>query len=339
MFTNILIPLDGSARAERALPIAERVARARGATLLLVRVVADLIDTGAYMVPTATLSQSLVDRELEDARVYLESLAETYRGKGLQVKTQVEMGVPTQTLLDLISARKIDGVIIGSHGRSGLARWALGSVAQAIVRHSTAPVLLLRQQGPALDDDRDLRVGQLRVLIPLDGSAVAEAALEPALLLGAVAANGEDFEAHIARVIPFANTPTTDTLRDAAREEAQAYVERIAKQVTALGEPHARVTTSVITEMDVADAIARLTRSGELVAGATVADGFDLLAMATHGRTGLPRLAMGSVTERVLSATSVPALIIRPARITAQAEQPAARLQSDSAPVSWPALF
>lgn len=339
MFTNILVPLDGSARAERALPIAGRIARARGASLLLVRVVADLIDMGAYMAPSATLDQGLVDREMEDARAYLASLAQRYRDTGVKVATQVEMGTPTQTLLGLISANQVDGVIIGSHGRSGLARWALGSVAQAIVRHSTAPVLLLRQQGPALDDDHDLRVGLLRVLIPLDGSALAESALEPALILGEIAANGDDFEAHVARVIPFLSAPDNDSLREAARAEAQAYVDRIARQVTATGNTHAHITTSVITELDVADALARLTRSGELVTGATTSDGFDLLAMATHGRTGLPRLAMGSVTERVVSATTLPALIIRPARIAAEAEQPAANVKASVAPNSWPALF
>lgn len=339
MFSTILVPLDGSARAERALPIAVRIARARGATLLLVRVVADLIDMGAYMAPSATLDQGLVDREMEDARSYLEALAKSYRDTDVKVATQVEMGTPTQTLLGIISANQVDGVIIGSHGRSGLARWALGSVAQAIVRHSTAPVLLLRQQGPALDDDHDLRVGPLRVLIPLDGSALAEAALEPALFLGNVAANGDDFEAHIARVIPFVNAPDSDPLRDAAREEAQAYVDRIARQVTATGNTHAQITTSVISELDVADALARLTHSGELVSGAPNADGFDLLAMATHGRTGLPRLAMGSVTERVLSSTTLPALIIRPARIIAEAEEPTKSAKPSAAPNAWPALF
>lgn len=338
MFTNVLVPLDGSTRAERALPIAERIAHDRGARLLLVRVVPDLIDMGAYMLPTATLNQGQVDREVEDARAYLEALAASLRGKGLDVGTKVEIGSPTQTLLDAIGALHIDGVIIGSHGRTGLARWTLGSVAQAIVRHSTAPVLLLRQQGPTLDDDLDLRAAPLRVLIPLDGSALAEEAIEPALLLGAIAANGANFEAHIARVIPFANTIAADPVRDAAREEARAYVERIAKEASATDAAPTRITTSVISEIDAADAIARLTQSGELVTGATSTDGFDLLAMATHGRTGLARLAMGSVTERVLSATSLPALIIRPPHIVAQTERTAKQVMSTPAPENWPSL-
>jgi nucleotide-binding universal stress UspA family protein len=157
--------------------------------------------------------------------------------------------------------------------------------------------------------------------------------------MGDVFANNGSYELHLARVIPFLNTASPDPLRDAAREEAQAYLDRIAKHLEVNGDTHARILTSVIMEIDVADALARMTRAGELVTGATATDGFDLIVMATHGRTGLARMAMGSVTERVLSATVAPALIIRPERLASEAQQAGATANPTTAPESWPALF
>ncbi len=76
---------------------------------------------------------------MRKARAYLDTLAQSYINQGVKVEVAVEVGAPTQTLLDTISFRNVDGVVIGSHGRTGLTRWMLGSVAQAIVRHSSAP--------------------------------------------------------------------------------------------------------------------------------------------------------------------------------------------------------
>jgi nucleotide-binding universal stress UspA family protein len=172
-------------------------------------------------------------------------------------------------------------------------------------------VLLVRQQGPALDEDGP-RMHPFRILVPLDGSELAEAALGPAQHMGEVFASGGVYELHLVRVIPFLNTAAPDPLRDTARAEVSAELGRLAEQISAASARRARVITSVILEVDAADAIARLTRADGLVTGAQVSDGCDLVAMATHGRTGIARLATGSVTERVLSATVAPALIVRP---------------------------
>lgn len=339
MFTKILVPLDGSARAERAIPVAARIAKSRNASIVLLRVVSELADVGGYMIPSVATDQSVVEREEFEARDYLNALVKNHALHGLKVETLVEFGLPAQVILDAIKTEGIDGVIIGSHGRTGLSRWVLGSVAQPIVRHSLAPVLLLRQQGPALDDDDSLRENPFRILIPLDGSELAEAALEPAQVMGEVFATTGTYELHLARVIPFLNTSAPDKLREESRVEALNYLDRIAKRLTAATAGRAHITTSVVLEIDAADALARMTRSGELVTGSLISDGCDILAMATHGRTGLARLAMGSVTERVLSATIAPALIIRPEHMKAEPKPVATQEEPTAAPESWPALF
>lgn len=338
MFQKILVPLDGSARAERALPVAAQLARARNATLSLLRVVPDLLDVGGYVVPPVATDTAAAEREEFEARDYLSSVAKRPVLHGLRVEQAVGFGVPAQVILDTIKSSAIDGVVIGSHGRTGLSRWVMGSIAQAVVRHSTAPVLLLRQQGPALDE-LDGRERPFRILVPLDGSELAEAAIAPAQAMGEAFSESGTYEIHLARVIPFINTASPDPLRDAARAEATAELDRVAQQVTAATGANAHVTTSVVMEIDVADALARMTRAGELVTGSLISDGCDLIAMATHGRTGLARLAIGSVTERVLSATIAPALIIRPERMNIEAQPKAAPGEPAKIDQPWPALF
>jgi nucleotide-binding universal stress UspA family protein len=337
MFRNILVPLDGSDRAERVLPIAAQIAKARGATVTLLRVVPDIADVGGYMIPAVVNDYDISQREELEASNYLNDIAKNHALQGTTVNTLVEFGAPTRVILDAIRTTGVDGVIIGSHGRTGLSRWMLGSVAQAIVRHSSSPVLLVRQQGPTLDDG--LRQRPFRVLVPLDGSELAEAALEPAQLLGDVFAPDGAYELHLVRVIPFLNTAAPDDLRDTARAESAAALECIAKRISAASEGRALVTASVILEIDAASAIARLTRADELVTGSQISSGCDLIAMATHGRTGLARLAIGSVTERVLGATVAPALIIRPEAMKVEGQLArAGAAEATTSQQTWPAL-
>ena len=338
MFQKILVPLDGSARAERALPVATQLARARNATLSLLRVVPDLLDVGGYMIPAVATDTGAAEREEFEARDYLSAVAKRPMLRGVQVEQIVGFGVPAQVILDTIKSSAIDGIVIGSHGRTGLSRWVMGSIAQAVVRHATAPVLLLRQQGPALDE-MDGRERPFRILVPLDGSELAEAALVPAQIMGEAFSTSGAYEIHLARVIPFINTASPDPLRDAARAEATAQLNRVAQQVSATSGGKAHVVSSVIMEIDVADALSRMTRAGELVTGSLISDGCDLVAMATHGRTGLSRLAIGSVTERVLSATIAPAVIIRPERMKLEAQPEGARAEPAKIEESWSALF
>lgn len=333
MFHNILVPLDGSLRAERVLSVAARIARSRNATLTLVRAVLNPPEVGAYMIPAVIPDDALIEQEEKEAHGYLNSVAASAELRGVTIKTYVAVGVPSQVILDAIRSMHADGVIIGSHGRTGLARWALGSVAQTIVRYSPTPVLLVRQQGAALGDDED-QSRPLRILVPLDGSELAEAALGPAQLVGEAISASRGYELHLVRVIPFINAPGADATRDKARAAASSYLNALAERFKLV----APVTTSIILDGDPADALSRMTRPGEQVTGAPDADGYDIIAMATHGRTGFARMAVGSVTERVLSASIAPALIIRPDAMKPESQLATAVAATDPAHGSQPAL-
>jgi nucleotide-binding universal stress UspA family protein len=223
---------------------------------------------------------------------------------------------------------------MSTRGRSGLARWALGSVAQKVAHQAPVPVLLLRDQGPSPLGSAGHVHGPLRALVPLDGSELAEAALLPAArLVGALAAPGPA-AVHLVKVVDLldlaalpedwgdARRPAEARAREWAVRQATAYLGDVAARLRAdLGDrPLAlTLTWSVAVEpeaftyaADVASMIVRAAEVGEPTEGATAPERCDLIAMATHGHGGLARFIMGSVAERVLHASALPLLLVRP---------------------------
>ncbi len=145
MFQRIVVPLDGSELAERALPQAEELARLTTAPIHLVRVI-DITAPLRYSaygwaIETAGL-ESLLDEERASARAYLERIGRDVGARGVAVTTELREGLPARELIE--TAGSSDLIVMASHGRGGLARWFLGSVAEEVVRRSAAPVLLVR---------------------------------------------------------------------------------------------------------------------------------------------------------------------------------------------------
>ncbi len=137
MYKRILVPLDGSELAEKSLKEAKGVAKLTGGGLALLRVVRAVTVPGTD--PT--------DREVEvvdRAQAYLDKVAGALAAEGFEVTTHVRYGHPAKEIID--AARKADLVIMSTHGRTGLGRWALGSVAEKVLRHSGKPVLLIRAE-------------------------------------------------------------------------------------------------------------------------------------------------------------------------------------------------
>lgn len=150
MYTRIVVPLDGSDIAEQALATAEDLARATHATLHLVRIVEFPSSTYAY-VYGAMLESEALTVQLEDqaqlAEEYLAEVARSIGEHGVVVTTEVRHGIASRELIATMHPG--DLFVIASHGRSGVARWFLGSVAEEITRHATVPVLLVRAGSPA----------------------------------------------------------------------------------------------------------------------------------------------------------------------------------------------
>lgn len=296
MLKLIIVPLDGSDFGEQALPMAAHIAEREHAEIELVHVYEWL---PPYLVSGAPPLDPQLDIDLRKDRAnYLKAVAERVRRTtSLRVEAMLLEGPVTPTLIDHIASRHADVVVMASHGRGGLSRIWTGSVAQDVVRNSEAPVLVFRPtEGGARAQGH---AGFRRVLIPLDGSPVAEEAIEHAVAV----ARDTGVEFYLFNVLPPADYIGSDSLVIPDDREifdaAVRYLEGVAGPLRARG---FTVDYQTIRHSSPARAIL------EYAEQSTV----DLIAMETQGRSGLARRLTGGVTDKVFRGASVPVLVHRP---------------------------
>ena len=319
MFQRILVPLDGSTRAEQALPVAARLAQASSGTIVFLRVVNLPNQFVSYLDLEPMATQAVIDTQLEEAKNYLDHLTRSKDLINVHTQTEGMVGQPAVNILSVVETRNIDLVVMCSHGYTGFKRWALGSVAEKVAHHSPVPVLLLHEEKPLLAGLHPNGGSTLRALIPLDGSVYALTAIAPAAqLVTAVSAPGAG-ALHLTQVVVMPGRgEITHTEREAILQQAKQNLRATGEEmraglIAAPGIDHRlSVTWSATIGDDIATGIARMAENGEAVEGGGVVEGCDLIAMATHGDSGLERWAMGSITERVLHTTRLPLLIVRP---------------------------
>lgn len=321
MFNTLLVPLDGSAQAEQALPLASRIARHSGSTLLLLRVINPTNDVRMFVTePSALTPDGTMEPDLLDAVAYLTRIATTSDMRKFKLSLGIISGIAASCILDVAQEQQADMIVMRSHGYTGAKRWMMGSVAQKVARHSPVPVLIVRDNGyipagPYPDPTRPLR--PVKALVALDGSTRAEAALVPtARLLEALTAPAQGL-LHLIQVVPLPSPGygeynqyrASSSVYKEEVDEAESYLSTLVDHLKDTLAPDLKVmmTWSVIGASDVAESLMCVAEEGEKPAS----DGYDLIAIATHGRSGLARWALGSVTERILGATKLPLFIIR----------------------------
>jgi nucleotide-binding universal stress UspA family protein len=247
-------------------------------------------------------------------------------------------------LLEAVKAQQCDLVVLCSHGRSGLTRWALGSVAQKLTRHAPVPVLVLRVNEALPVPAEGEGDHPAKALVALDGSALAEEALIPAAQVVAALAGlstSSTGQLHLLRVLDPSYIGTVhgerilmdqDT-RQTAHQDAEAYLRGVAQrlQTGEVGALGLRVTWSVVEDADPAGMLLAVAENGMGIAAPSSRNRFDLLAMATHGRTGVRLWEIGSVADRVLQASTLPLLIAHMprARHTAEADEHSGEAKRD----------
>ncbi len=299
MFQHILVPLDGSLRAERAIPVAARIAHACGGSVVLLRVVSIPVEyiPNMYGSCSMVVVHDLQDAELEQAKHYLAGVAQSEHLVGIRTDTEALSGAAALTILDVAHRQHVDLIVMCSHGHTGFKRWMLGSVAQKVARHSPAPVLILR-----------------------DGGSLPTHSFH---LVAALAAPAQGI-VQLTQVVPFPASEheedrggRTDLYaKEQALYEAESYLSAIADRLRSgkVTDLHFGVVCSIAEGKDVAEALIRMAENGEAMESTGLLGSCDLLVMATHGRSGLQRWMMGSVTERVLGATKLPLLIVHVCR-------------------------
>jgi nucleotide-binding universal stress UspA family protein len=277
MIEKIVVPLDGSVTAEAVLPHVRRLLRLEDAEVVFVR--AENPAPVENYVPVA-------EAALAAAREYVAGIRERFEKEGAKAKGVARLGSPSSVILETIREEKATLVAMATHGRTGVRRLLFGSVAEHVLRKSPVPVLAVRPfwSYELSRQDRGIRT----ILVPLDGSATSRA------VLPTVAAFGRLFDARaiLLRAVE----------EDADRKAAEADLLEAAAQLRKSG----------------VDAVTALEEGlpGKLIQAAAKKSGADLVAMSTHGRSGVRRMLTGSVTEEVLRETKVPMLIVRagPAR-------------------------
>jgi nucleotide-binding universal stress UspA family protein len=299
-FGSVLVPVTGSAMAEQALPVGASLARRAGVPLHLVSVAEPIpvmvaAEIGQYGVEFERETREELDR-------YVTSVLErTRESQGPAVLGKVIDGEAAEALADYVARQGIGLVVMTTHARTGFSRRWLGSVADRLLRRTSAPVLLLRpRESPQPDRFA-------RVQVALDGER-DEAVLAPALALGALTATESYL---LTRVVPacvpiMSPLPAYPTAHhpDWARQqdiEARNALARLASRVDFRG---ARVTTEVVPAEGVADALLAIARTRSV----------DLIVVGTHGATGLERLILGSVADKVIRGASQPVLVVPPAK-------------------------
>lgn len=303
MIRTILVPLDGSPLAERALPAACRLARLAQARLMLVRVARHFTSLSD---PVAAQLEAV-----GEAESYLSALEKDLASRGFNVESEVHYDTPASAIVLAARLYGADLIVMCTHGRSGLTRALLGSVAARVVHDVPVPVLLVRAGSePRPETDGPYR----RVLVPLDGSTLAETALAY-VAHESIARGAEILLLHSEQpatlpVVPGWGSYVGEQAVEEAEREMQTHIRQAHRYLKDLARVHVprQAWHGYVTVGDPADAIVHLAKH----------DGVDLIAMATHGRVGLDRLLHGSVAAQVLHHTSAPLLLLRGA--AAQAE-------------------
>jgi len=283
----IIVALDGSPLAERALPVAETLSKRTNWHLALVRAVPYLSrpeGDATYRTLAAARAAATVE-----ARCYLDGLVARLAARGVAATAIVPEEDEAAGILAAAHHDGADLIVMATHGRSGLGRWVYGSVAEEVLAAAPLPVLLVRAWHGA-PPDAALEAGGA-VLVPLDGSILAETALP----IGERLADDLGGELLLLRVVPHAALLRAEAL--ASQEAiARTYLAKLAGRLGGRGR-------RILTEVRVGAAAAAIEAVGlEYTAG--------LVVMATHGLTGLRRSAMGSVADAVVWQDSLPVLLV-----------------------------
>jgi nucleotide-binding universal stress UspA family protein len=281
VFEEILVPVDGSELSERAIPYATAIAKALGDPVQLLQV-AHLPTFFIYQPPIRPSDfQAMFDTELEGAHANLERLRLGFAAAGVPATAHTELGDPAAHIIDRSRVPVNTLIVMATHGRGGLARWVLGSVAEKVLRWGESPVFLV----PAfVEKSPPIR----RILVPLDGSELAASVLTPvAELAGRLGAQVCLFRAFLPEVASAAQ----------AEREVCEYLENV-KSTLAAG------------DLEI-EAVARRGEPAAVIVDFAAEQVFDLIAMATHGRGAIGRWAFGSVADKVLHAVPAPVLLFR----------------------------
>jgi len=305
MLDHLLVTLDGSDFGEQALPFAKAIAAKTGASVSLTHVhccdpPTDLLQNTPFQYEGVSM-EAYAEKSAAEQRAYLEEREKEVKAElpENRICSALLEGYVTEAIER--HAREIGArlIIMTTHGRTGVSRAWLGSVADSLVRHSAFPLLVVR---PLEDQGQEFPSASFRhFLVPLDGSGVGETILEPTKAL-AGSTDARLTLLHVvsphvtvgARVSPLPSGHLEEKL-----DKAETYLGNVAQ---GLREEGLEVDVKIESHFAPARSILKVAEEEEV----------DLIALATHGYTGVKRALLGSVADKVLRASQWPLLLKRP---------------------------
>jgi nucleotide-binding universal stress UspA family protein len=311
--STILVPLDGSATAEQVLPYVRLLATTLKARVKLLQVVQESYSypypapyeellVGATrgtagFAPTPRLTLPSPERR-EQAENYLQLQAQREL-REFDVDQIVHFGSPAETIVEVAEEHGATMIAMATHGYSGLRRWTLGSVTDKVVQSSPTPVLVVR----AVEQPQEAAPALRRIMVPLDGSALARQALPYACDL-ARRARAELVALTVAPLLTWAGSELLTTSQAVDEEAARLrgrQQDDLAPFAPALREQQVKITPVATFGVSAA----------AVIIGEAEDRAVDLIVMASHGYGGLRRWALGSVADKVLHGTATPLLVVR----------------------------
>jgi nucleotide-binding universal stress UspA family protein len=286
MIERVLVPLDGSQHAEQILPHVRRILHRNGSEVILVH---------AVVPPPVENGVMIADSLLARAGGYILGIQERLAQEGVRVKSVFRMGSAVNVILEVAQEVRATMLALTTHGETGLKRLLFGSIAESLMRKSSVPVFVARpfwSYDLLPDSGSPLLLPPIRnILLPLEGSPAASAILSPLIEFARL------FDSRVVLLHVKDSGQKEDNPALEAKQEGLAILVECARSL----EDQGVETLSLMEQGDPAQVILKLARSQKT----------DLIAMATHGRSGIDRLLQGSVTERVLHESTCPMLVVR----------------------------
>jgi len=290
---RIMIPLDGSSLSELSLKPAAVLAKATGAVLLLLHVQEPYV-----IIVDEELNSQVAELKDEKARAYLNLVAQKEELVGVEREVLTVKGPVAESIIDSVTEYDVDLVMMSSHGRSGFGRWVYGSIAEKVLRHAPCGTIILQAKADVP------MFSHKQILVTLDGSALSERVLPLAQNI-AQAIRAELIllrvtgltQLIIDSVDPLVMKQDLDQLEAREQIEAKEYLQHVQQQLAASG-----LTVKIeVSGGPVAETILAYAEEHDV----------DLIAMSSHGRSGVGRWFYGSVAEKVLRGTHSGMLITR----------------------------
>lgn len=297
MYTKMLIPLDGSKTSEKVLPYARFLAGKLKIPVELLAVV-DMAEMATHIpAEKARFFDSMIEEGVKNSASYLRGVAATFGDA--DVKCAVEKGQADAVIIEKAETDTRMLICMATHGRSGLDRFLLGSVAEKVLRAAANPLLLVRATEEAKSDGTAVLKS---MVVPLDGSELAESII-PMVAAKELGLEVVLFRAYHIPTYAYAGDETYsvvdyDELIVGVRDEATEYLEKKVAEVKHLGVEKVSFVTEEGFAADKIIALGRKTPD-------------NLIAMCSHGRTGVKRWVLGSVTEAVVRHSGDPVLVLR----------------------------